>query len=176
MDRILDFPACTLRFISGHTACTTTRTEAALYSEGNRLWPRMNWDPTPLYLLCLILKASTYFATACFDRTFPAGNPKKFNRNKYFASSHVGLSSVFDVNDSTWPFRIGFEDQDDNDENESDWIFMSVPIRDLVTCGSKTTSCRARGRQSSRILAQKIQLGQEIILRTKCGHTTSIRK
>ena len=80
----------------------------------------MNWDPTPQDLLFLILTAPTNFSTACFDRTFPTIRAIRRNsiETKYVASSQVGLPIVCDVNDSTWLFRIGFEDQDDNDEHE----------------------------------------------------------
>ena len=72
------------------------------------------------------------YAVACFDGTFPTSNA--FKRKKYFAASKIGIPVVCDVNDSTWAFRIGFHDQDENDDDESRFAFMSIPIGDSVAC------------------------------------------
>ncbi|CAB9510491.1 expressed unknown protein [Seminavis robusta] len=130
IDCIVGAPVCTLRFISGHGF--HSHQQGGFLVCGKKVaFGELGPNATSLTVLDI---SNSHYAVACFDGTFPTGNPKKFKRKKYFATSKIGIPVVCDANDSTWPFRIGFHNQDENDDDESSFAFMSIPIGDSAAC------------------------------------------
>ena len=130
IDGIGNLPQCTFRFISGHGY--HSHQQGGFIVCGKKV-PFSDLGPNGTVLTVLDI-FNSHYAVACFDRAFPIGDPKKFKRKSYFKKSQIGFPVICDVNDSTWAFRIGFQDQDDNDTNESSFAFMSIPIGDAVAC------------------------------------------
>lgn len=94
---------------------------------------------------------NSHYAVACIGGTFPTGNPKTFKRKKYFETSKFDIPVICDINDSTWAFRIGFHDQDENDDESIKFFVHVYPHRRfggmLPTCGSKSIPPRPRARK-----------------------------
>ena len=73
-------------------------------------------------------------AVACFNETYPTGDPAKFKWKHVFRNpQEIHTPVVCDKSPSTWAFRVGYEDQAQDDNDTDHWIQMSVPIGDAVT-------------------------------------------
>ena len=73
-------------------------------------------------------------AVACFNKTYPTTDPSTFKWKRVFRDlQKIGVKIACDKSPMTWPFRIGYEDQPDDDNDTDHWISMSAPIGDAVT-------------------------------------------
>lgn len=99
-------------------------------SESNSI-PFSSFEPGSILTIMDICNSPN--AAAIFSGTYPA-DPKAFKWKKVFKDPTLLVPVACDKTPSTWGFRVGFQDQDENDSAKSSWSRMSVAFGDAVSC------------------------------------------
>jgi hypothetical protein len=91
-----------------------------------------NFGPLPKVLTILDVCASPQ-ATAVFSGNYPIGDARSFNWKKAFNDHPNPLVPVVcDRVNSTWAFRVGYDEQPDDDSDTSHFPKMTAPFGDSV--------------------------------------------
>lgn len=122
---------CDFRFVSGH-GFNDFRVGGQLRFSHTPLFFE-NLGALPNVLTILDVSASPQ-AFSVLSGDYPRGDPKQFNWKKAFKDPSTLIPVVCDRVNSTWAFRVGYEDQPDDDSDEDPFARMTGPIGDSVAC------------------------------------------
>ena len=129
VDDVAEFSNCDIRILLGH-GFHNFDTGGNLFCGHRKIHFHEFIHPEASVLTVLDICNSPR-AVAVLNGTYPHGNPKKFKRKKVFTHD-IKIPIACDTNDFTWAFRIGFEGQDEDDHDDTNFTRMSFPIGDAV--------------------------------------------
>lgn len=129
IDDVAEFPKCDIRILLGN-GFHNFETGGNLFC-GHRKVHFQEFIGCEASALTLLDICNSPRVAAVLNGTYPRDNPKNFKRKKVFTHD-MKIPIACDTNDFTWAFRVGFEGQDTDDHDDTNFSRMSFPIGDAV--------------------------------------------